>query len=112
MLKNSIYIMNHFDKRFDKYRNMKNNDWHRYSQFSLPYSYIKKGWKTIDFFLQIFKKPLTFANLKDITSKMRSNKFGKSINMLGDSFQEGSSKQPSRKNSSAKGSPRPKDKIP
>ena len=43
MLKNSIYIMNHFDKRFDKYRNMKNNDWHRYSQFSLPYSYIKKG---------------------------------------------------------------------
>ena len=69
MLKNSIYIMNHFDKRFDKYRNMKNNDWHRYSQFSLPHSYIKKGWKTIDFFLQIFKKPLTFANLKDITSK-------------------------------------------
>ena len=43
MLKNSIYIMNHFDKCFDKYRNMKNNDWHRYSQFSLPYSYIKKG---------------------------------------------------------------------
>ena len=35
MLKNSIYIMNHFDKRFDNYRNMKNPDWHPYSQFGL-----------------------------------------------------------------------------
>ena len=39
MLKNSIYIMNHFVNRFDNFRNMKNPDWHRYSQFSLPYSY-------------------------------------------------------------------------
>ena len=27
--------MNHFDKRFDNYRNMINPDWHPYSQFGL-----------------------------------------------------------------------------
>ena len=43
---------------------------------------------------------------------MRSSRLNKSANMLGESLQEPSSRQRSRKNSSAFNSPRPKEKVP